>query len=303
MRDFDDMKKIFLLLFLMSTSLYALEISIFTYNTYLLPDLGLALHTGQKARAIQISKMLPELLSKYDVVVLQEVFVKKYGEILRSHLTDFEYSISTPQRGKRKGFTLSSGVYLISRFKILSQEFIMYDKSLPFFYKDNKMADKGVLAVTFEKEGHPFCVLGTHMQSVVGDDSFEIQKAQLQDIYSLGKRCSQESKIPVFLAGDLNINFYDKEKYEQMLLLAQEDNVSVETMNLTNKSLRYSYDRNNNSLAWKSEPPQLLDYVLILNRGLFKKISVQQSVMAVEDKSGKPLSDHHAVEGIFNLSY
>jgi hypothetical protein len=145
------------------------------------------------------SKNLKELRQHtklFPVIMLQEVF---------NHFTSIPISDIFPEyyiaRGKMKSINyVNSGLYTLSRYPIVSQEFIEYNDYTSFSY--DAFSNKGFLCcVISTPQGH-ICFINTHTQSCFYDHYDPIVKRQVKQMLEYARSLH----IPFIIGGDLNID-------------------------------------------------------------------------------------------------
>lgn len=197
----------FLFLFLSSSSqatyvelLPSAEISVVSYNTFLLPRF--AKKNDQKARARQIGRWLKQ--QDFDVVALQEVFRTKYYKMIKRELkSKYPYDTGRPLRRWYK--PISSGLVIFSKYPLSELQFYHFGK----MKHADKFSSKGVLGASVQID--PFTkvkILNTHLQAYA--EHFQIREGQLKYIESIIKK-QQEKHKHIIISGDFNIHERSRE--------------------------------------------------------------------------------------------
>lgn len=242
------------------------NLKVTTHNVYFLPQ-ALYPNWGQMQRADLISKA--PFIENNDVMIFNELFDAKSTAQLKSNLKS-SYPHQTPVLGEEKDkwdathgrtsgakFT-NGGVSILSRYPIMRQE--------QHFYTQGRgadgMAKKGFVYVKINKNGHPFHIIGTHLQSEIGKrpegKDAEIRSTQMAEIRQFIKEKNIPKNEMVVIGGDLNV-IKGSSEYHAMLSQLNVNEPSYIGHNQT-------WDTTTNSIAKYNYPdlkPQYLDYILV----------------------------------------
>lgn len=272
------------------------KINILAMNTYMRP--ASIFRNGQWKRA----KLLPYLVSNYDVLVLSEVFDNSIRLLLKIYLRKFYPYFSKPL-GKDGIISQDGGVIIFSKWPLGKQN---RPKHQRLFKKNcagsDCWSDKGVLYTTLNKSGMTYHIFGTHTQAYQSDKSDIVpRRNQFHIISNFIKESNIPKRQPVIIAGDLNIDAIgNKSEYNYML----------ELLNAIHPPMIgqvYSYDPNSNYFV-KNQGQikgEMLDYILV-EKSHLKAIKSLNHIIKLKAfypwKNGiKDLSDHYPVQGYFNF--
>jgi endonuclease/exonuclease/phosphatase family metal-dependent hydrolase len=252
--------------------------------------------TGQYIRASKIVQTLKH--SDYDVLCLQEAFIKKIERRLRIDLQEqYPYFANLPVY-KKLWKAVNSGIVVMSRYPIVYAQGIIYDAAVGI----DRTGQKGALLVELEVNGKAVQVVCTHLQSGSGKRSQAIRDRQYAQIYERLLKPFERPGVPQILAGDLNTEQRDSSRYKRMLC-------SLRMKDTNPQSQDCSYDGALCELVSKSEHPyrEYIDYVLYRTNqalmrplwGRVKRFMAEWSGPTLGRK--RDLSDHFAVEAAFVL--
>ena len=255
-----------------------------TWNIFMVPPV--VFKSCQTERAYLIADYI--LKQNPDIIVLDETFMESTRTIINEKLKFiFPFQSDITKSGVLK---TNSGIWILSKYPINKQDFILYKKKRG----SDIFAKKGAVFVELSINNRKIQIIGTHMQSLpkfskTRATQFRQIKVELADKYF-------NDSIPQFIVGDLNCNYYDTLEYKEML-----QSLDVYTANFTGE--KYSWNGLENDLAFKfsEHTLEILDYVL-----LRKKQENLAAIMSSEilkpycdtfycDKKFNYLSDHHPV--------
>jgi sphingomyelin phosphodiesterase len=264
-------------------------LKIISWNIFMLPRL--IMRTGQSKRASEIVNVLKD--EDADIIVFQEAFDNSARNIIRNGLLPyFPYESGDPP--KNIFWKTNSGIWILSKlpFTVVSNMYFEIGRGPDWF------ACKGAMLIQSEKNGFPFQLIGTHLQSDFGGkQSASIRKLQCEQIRKELLEKYAEDTVPQFLAGDFNTMHHESEHYERMLDILQAKQFSLHGEHT------YSYDRTANDLIKFNEAPQLIDYILYT----CKKEEEQNARMSINvfrkqwHQKFQDLSDHFAIAGVFQF--
>tara|TARA_B110000285_G_C15027085_1_gene564726 strand:+ start:197 stop:1057 length:861 start_codon:yes stop_codon:yes gene_type:complete len=179
------------------------SLKIVSWNVFLRPAI---LNDNQMGRVNNISKYL--LSTEADVLVLQEVFHKKARKSLLKKLAS-SYRFQS-KIGKRNFFGVSSGVVILSKYKITEEHQLAFKKAKG----SDKMAKKGAISTIIQFFNKRIQIIGTHLQSGSGLERKNIRKSQIKQLKSL----EDTTTLTSLYVGDFNIE-NASEPYEEMMLI------------------------------------------------------------------------------------
>lgn len=264
-----------------------MKLKLLSWNIFMLPQM--VKFTKKKERAHEIGQMLKN--SDYDVVVLQEAFMRKARRIIEKETgKSFPYRVG-PANWKRFSLKTHSGVWILSRVPIrkLGETRFKFCSGI-----SDCMARKGATMVEGEKNGKKFHLIGTHLQA---EDYPQTRKKQFRQIFDSLILKFQRKDVPLLISGDLNTPKDDAENYKDMLqtLDAEDGNLGEDSESQSTYNL--NYDKKTDSSQFQKQKNLILDYILLRKNG--KKVKSQKRKVRIF-KAGKNkkmfLSDHFALE-------
>jgi endonuclease/exonuclease/phosphatase family metal-dependent hydrolase len=266
---------------------------VLSWNIYMLPK---PLITGQFMRVPKIVETLKR--SEYDVLCLQETFIKRVERRLKTDLeAHYPYFANLPVY-KKPLKAVNSGIVVMSKHPIRFAHGILYDEATGI----DKTGQKGALLVEIEVNGKPVQVVSTHLQSGEYKRSQQIRDRQYAQIYERLLKPFERTGVPQIVAGDMNTEQSDSARYKRMLR-------TLKAKDTNPKSKECSYNGGVCDLVGKSDRhyKEYIDYVLYrTNQALIRPV-VGRVKRFMADWSGptlgrkRDLSDHFAVEAIFVL--
>lgn len=222
------------------------SLKIVSWNIFMVPPV--VFKSCQQERAGHIAAYLKA--QQADVIVLQEAFMKDINQQLLECLqSDFPYQTTPTKKGWIKS---NSGVWILSKYPILKQDFILYKhrKGTDIFSK------KGAVFAELHTGKNTLQLIATHTQSLgkfrhVREKQLQQLKTQLADVY-------YRDSIPQVIIGDLNVDFYDTSAYSALTQILDVDDIRY-------TGSTHSWDGINNQLAAKyfEKIQETLDYILL----------------------------------------
>jgi endonuclease/exonuclease/phosphatase family metal-dependent hydrolase len=186
----------------------AKEIKLLTLNTFSLPQPIFKF----RGRSIEQLKPLKNILKKYDVVFLQEVFSKSVRRFIST--TDFKYQYFGKYSKINSLFDLlfkrdlGDGLVILSRYPIIDKDILEYTEGRVSGKKTKRCAGTDCWArksVQFARiqihENLTIDLYNTHLNSG-GQDGQEIRLSQINQINDFVLRHSKDT--PAVLGGDFN---------------------------------------------------------------------------------------------------
>ena len=163
------------------------------------------------------------ILPKYDIVCLQEVFgtlnSRKERVIKAGKAVGLRYYAESPAPGFWSSYVTDGGLLVLSRFPIVRIEF----RPFGFGTFPDSLALKGVLYAEINLSGHSLHLFTTHTQAVYvtsDPDLYRLYRSVTrQHIEILAKFMSEKLHLPglILLAGDLNVDALEQEKEAAVL--------------------------------------------------------------------------------------
>lgn len=254
------------------------QLKLLSWNIFMLPEF--ITFTNKVERAIEIGEMLRN--SDYDVIVLQEAFMKKARVIIYEMIKDSFPYIIEPANNEVFSFKSNSGVWILSKVKLN----VLGTTKFKFCKEADCMARKGAMMVEGEKNGKKFHLIGTHLQA---ENYPHIRKRQFKQIQDeLISRFSKKD-IPLIIGGDLNTEKMDTLHYKDMLMsLDAEDGDLEGEVQATWGGMNYKFD--------KKDKNPILDYILLRKNGKKVKVARRKVNIFRSKKADYNLSDHFGVE-------
>lgn len=141
-----------------------------------------------------------------DFVLLQEVWFPSKAELLTTALGPEYEAVGVPENGipGRAGGLLTL-VRKAAGWRISERNFLPFRDSAPAwrFWEGDGMADKGVLQVGVERDGHQLQLWNTHLQAQYGPRTYpEVRESQAQELRESLRQLP--AGLPVLVAGDFN---------------------------------------------------------------------------------------------------
>ena len=262
------------------------SVKILSMNAYMLPRP--VKFTMQARRTQAIIEQLKK--TNYDVIFFQEAFIKEFRLQLSENLNQiYPHSFYLDKDTKFFSF-LGSGLFVLSRypFKVLDQVYFNECASFDCFSSKGSL----LLQISYpNKKTYQFA--NTHLQA--GSAYSDIRLNQLAQIKaSLNKYKS--NGIVQILVGDLNIDANSNDFSKTLMLLEMQYAKLVGPIKTTNARTNDCYNTPEKKL-W-------IDHILIERLDLVQKLEMQ--VVDFSFKNNEkicPSSDHHALEGHFNLGH
>ena len=321
-------------LFIFSSGIQSGEITVMTYNVYMLPYQSLAKHLEQLLRLMpdfgplkalgknaenlaklqtQAKKRGREIPSKIaplaDVFAFEEGFDNSGRERLIRYMEKegvknktkvlgrgaLEYAKIIAFGGKKAIRLTNSGLLAMSKYPIVKTKGLYYqDKGIPAV-ADDAIADKGALYTRIKKDGKKYHIFSTHVQSRFRyPGAIEVREKQLKAL----KEFIDEQKIPatepVIIVGDFNI---DSANPETRKINYEHYPKMLKVLNATDvRPTGYQFTAIFDKENQKKfgSKGQRIDYVLYSNTHL----KPTKATVTVQKQLGD-LSDHFPVVGHF----
>lgn len=284
--------KIFFLLFLLcilSIESQAQDISILTWNTFLIPPPFNS--TKQEERADLMSKKLKTL--DHDIIFFQEAFLDTKRELIIKELASIYPYAAVPKKGEGFFQFQDSGLFIVSKYpmKVLDQVIFEDCSGNDCFASKSAI----IVEITFPND-KKIQMIDTHLQ---GWDAIAVRKNQLLQIKAMMKANAQIG-IAQVLVGDLNIDGKTESEYADSLAL----------MNMTSSPLEGQLDFSNGfTTVGCFETPggategEWLDHMWLNPNGTETKIYSKKVVPIIGSLGSQecPLSDHYAVEAFIEV--
>ena len=123
------------------------SLKVLTYNIYMRPP-GINTH-GDDFKDERLDEFA-ERIDEYDVICLQEMFgafsSRRARLIARAHELGFKYVVTSPAVDLMSGFLVDGGCCILSKFRIVAQQTMTFEKGL----HSDQLAAKGALHALIE---------------------------------------------------------------------------------------------------------------------------------------------------------
>lgn len=281
----------FCLLFLLMFSIeaFAQNLSVLTWNTFLVPPPVNS--TKQEERANLIANKLKTIGD--DIIFFQEAFMDSKREQIIHELASVYPYVAIPKKGHGLFQLTGSGLFIVSKYPMKVLDQVVFDDCAD----SDCLASKSAIMVELTiPDGHnekTIQMINTHLQAWNGPQEIAIRKKQLLQIKEM---MSNNAKVGVaqVLVGDLNINGKLEAEYINSLIL----------MEMTSAHLEGRLDSSNGfSTSDCFENPggspegEWIDHMWLNSNGTDTEIHAKKIVPILGLLGTKlcPLSDHHAV--------
>ena len=257
------------------------SIQVLSWNVFLRPSI---MNDGQMDRVYEIGSYLNN--SGADVLVLQEVFHGRARRALRKELKSI-YPYQT-KKGPVTWLGIPSGVVFFSKMPIVKEKRI----SFSFSKGSDRLAKKGAVLVTFEKNGQQINILGTHLQAGSEISRKKIRTTQIDEIKNIVNEIDSSSVL--IYAGDFNIHKESK-MFDRLKNKLKSNNPKLNEQSKSFATANFK----DNSLYPTTGKPSWIDFIMIR-----RAMRVSQKALWVEEPRGKKrrknkrLSDHNPVVSI-----
>jgi endonuclease/exonuclease/phosphatase family metal-dependent hydrolase len=279
--------------FCFSFQLLAYDLSVMTWNTFLLPPpLNL---TKQSERVKLMSQKLKN--NDHDIIFFQEAWVKRYQEAIINELKSEYPYVAFTKPGEGLLQILGSGLFILSKYPINILDQVVFNDCSGADCFASKSAIMIELTLPYNKT---IQMITTHLQGWSGEEMIKIRNNQLLEIKNMTKRHLKKGVAQV-LVGDLNIDGNNKLEYDNALTL----------MEMTSTSLV-------GKLGWSNgfrttdcfdtpggeNPGEWLDHFWLNANGTDTLIHFKKVIPIIGILGNKecPLSDHYAVEALVEVN-
>ncbi|MEM7021924.1 MAG: endonuclease/exonuclease/phosphatase family protein [Pseudomonadota bacterium] len=264
-----------------SSSGEELALDVLTYNA----SMGLLPSQDRDERILLTSKEL----GGHDLILLQGVQSEFHRKLLMTGLED-EYPHQSNVLGQDRLLKQDGGVVILSKWPIEKQRQTLFGDVCS---GADCLTDAGVLYARINKQGRPFHVLATRLQS--GSDNQQTREDQIRILKNKLNELSVQADEPVLIGGTLNVDrFADRRTGAFTQMLATLD--ATQPPPPRGGSHAPTVAPHENSLAAEG-PAQHLDY-LLYSAAHLRPVTASSSVDRIAAE-GRYLSDHYAVNGQF----
>lgn len=299
------------------------KLTLLDYNIYMRPS-GV-FKNGQNIRA----RLLPEVIKGNDVVVFAEAFDNSARKILFEGIKH-DYPFRTKVIGEDRGPFQDGGVAIASKWPILEEDEYLFGKLCHMMFEDC-LSDKGIAYAKVLKGTMPYHIFATHLQAGYTAKDKKVRRDQLRKL----REFVEQKNIPAFeaviMTGDFNINYMELEEKEagfDLLEVHDEAMLSdlqkhqglsnnyavmleiLKARGLEHVGHRFSFDPTTNKLAKTSEPPELVEHILVSKTHKAPTYATQQVLQVKTELPWKEfswepalydLSDHYPVRAEFEF--
>ncbi|NES02786.1 MAG: sphingomyelin phosphodiesterase [Okeania sp. SIO2F4] len=264
-------------------------LNVLSYNIYMRPKF--LFWDGQDVR----SRLLPNKIQGYDVIIFQEAFDNSVRNNLLNSLKS-EYPYQSKILGSDRGIKQDGGVIIVSKWPIEAEDQRLFGNVCA---AEDCLADKGVLYAQINKQEQLYHLFGTHAQA--GRNRRTTREQQFRIIKSFIDSKQIPAEQPVIIGGDFNVNQFDRSAYESMKTI-------LDVTQPPSTGLQYTSDGQINDLK-KGNNQSYLDYIFYSNNHLRPVKAVNEVLLIRADKEWKKtgetnqqdLSDHYPVYGRFEF--
>ena len=189
------------------------QVSICTYNIQSLPYMTKSYES------------LSKMLSKYDVILIQEAFngivdIGNRDRLIKNlYKEGFTSIISSPEPNIFSMKFVNSGLLIMSKYKIEYVDFIPFN----LLYYSDSLSDKGILVGKI----NGIYIINTHLQAIYDKKTEQIVWDQLSLLNSYINTLPKDSKV-VF-GGDFNINLFKSNNISKFTNLFKTFSVNLST--------------------------------------------------------------------------
>lgn len=285
------MKILFLLILLSSLSIaaQAKNISILTWNTFLVPPPINS--TRQEERAGLMAQKL--LAIDHDIIFFQEAFIDTKRELIIKELAPTYPYAAIPKKGHGLLQLVGPGLFIVSKYpmKILDQVIFKDCSGTDCFAAKSAI----IVEITLPND-KKIQMIDTHLQ---GWDNVDVRKKQLLQIKEMMKANAKLGTAQV-LVGDLNIDGNTKSEYANSLAM----------MDMTSSPLEGRLGSSNgfSTLGCFKTPGGInkgewLDHMWLNPNGTETEIHSKKVVPIIGHLGSIecPLSDHYAIEAFIEM--
>ncbi|WLI78416.1 endonuclease/exonuclease/phosphatase family protein [Kosakonia sp. H02] len=266
-----------------------LRLHTLTYNIKYPPP-----RTSSPTRTGKIGLALKQIGNNYDVIALQECFFENYYEdiIEKSSTQSSSYCYYSNIVGYPDDFLLkdSGGVVFLSKWPIVNQ----WEHVFTINTIDDGLGrqQKGVIAIEINKDGQHYYLVSTHTSPY--EKHADTRKSQLNEVRTFIRE-NLVADYPVIVMGDLNIIRGSSEENTIYEVIPELKHI------VDSGYYQYSWDCLLNELV-DDEEENTLDYLFYWNDDFHRIPGIANAKIVRPVENGETdLSDHFAVQGIFNF--
>lgn len=284
--------KSFLFLMLFSLPLFAQEIKVLTWNTFLIPPPWNT--TRQAERVRQMIEKLPTF--HHDLMLFQETFFDKKRKLMMKALEKTHPHFAVPIKGRKLKQIQDSGLFIASRYPLEILDQVIFSDCI---HSDCLSSKSAILVEISLGQDKKIQVMNTHLQAWNDEKAVAVRKKQLEQIRTMMAR-HERPGIAQILIGDLNIDGKLKTEYGDALTFMNMHSTPLEGPLLATNGFSTEGCFKNPGGDSQGE---WLDHMWVKPNGSAVQILTKQvlPIHGLIRSKECPLSDHYAVEAIIKL--
>lgn len=266
-------------------------LSVLTYNTQMMPFYANVVDDLNQPQTRV--KNIPQKISSYDVVILEELLDHNLREKMIAGMQIFYPYHTKVISQKSSSKILTGGVMIFSKWPIVKEDQIVYQASAGA----DSLAAKGAVYAAINKQGKIYHLIGTHLQAENGEKDILARQKQLQELTNFIDRLAIPTSEPLLMGGDFNIDQFGNEINNLTGILG--------VNSLQNIGYVYSFDGEMDTMAVNKNRIRI-DYVFYHNSHLKPSMALNK-VFILRDFDHETmwpkfdLSDHFPVASFFEF--
>lgn len=286
------MKLIVFLFSIFSVVANAHDLSVLTWNTFLLPPP--VNYTRQAERGALMTNKLLKL--DHDIVFFQEAFYESERNLIIKEISSTYPYVVIPKKGDGFFQFINSGLMIASKYPIKVLDQVVFDDCV---FSDCFASKSAIIIEVTLPNNRVVQMLNTHLQAWNEVKAIAVRKKQLQQIKDLMKANSRMG-VAQILVGDLNINGKVEGEYTEALNLMEMSSGPLEgPINFSNGfATSDCYDN-----PGGDPDGEWVDHLWLNANGTETEIHSKKVVPIFGSMGAKncPLSDHYAVEAFIKV--
>ena len=268
---------------------HARDLSVLTWNTFLIPNPFKS--TKQEERADLMAKKIMTL--DHDVIFFQEAFLDAKRDLIIKELSSVYPYVAVPKKGDGFFQFVGSGLFIVSKYPMTVLDQVIFEDCSGSDCFASKSAIMVEISLPNDKK---IQMINTHLQ---GWDAISVRQKQLLQIKNMMK-VHAKMDVAQVLGGDLNIDGKIETEFVNSLTL----------MGMSSTPLVGGLDSSNGfSTSDCFDTPggisdgELLDHLWLKLNGSEVEIHSKQVVPIIGLLGSNicPLSDHYAVEAFIKV--
>lgn len=196
---------------------------------------------------LNISKFIRQQFfsNNIDIISLQEVWLTCISDLIMKELYDLDLYVSFPPTTKKYNFGEHSGLMIISKYPILTNEYIEFDNCS---FTCN-MTRKGLQHITINHNNEIVNIINTHLQSSFKDfNNLHFHSTASKQLDIIQKYCLNNCIYNYMIIGDLNM-----------------DTMYIKKYLIDNKNISMDYNPEYKNICSFPSTQETLDYCLFCN--------------------------------------